>query len=426
MSNWLKQTIGDLINKGVIEPPMDGNHGEKHPKGSDFVNCGIPFIMASDINNGIIDFHNCKFITQKQADSLRKGFSINGDVLLTHKATIGRTAIVSNIKYPYLMLSPQVTYYRIKNHDFLSNIFLKYYFDSKPFQETIGLWAGAGSTRAYLGITGQHNLTIRIPDIDTQRKISTVLSRLDTKINLNNRINVELEAMVKQIYDYWFVQFDFPDTNGKPYKSSGGKMIYNEVLKQHIPIEWMVKSLNEITQVSKKTISPAEFTNKKFRYYSIPTFDEIGTFRFEYGAKIGSNKFTVSENDILISKLNPWFNRVIYSVEEDSQICSTEFVVWSCGSKEMKNFLYQIARNQNFINYCTQSATGTSNSHKRVNPNVMMQFKIPYKKDIVMNYGEKINDFIKKIILNKEENITLSNLRDWLLPMLMNGQVKVK
>jgi type I restriction enzyme, S subunit len=155
MSEINKYTVGELVEQGIIEQPLDGNHGDIHPKGKDFVHEGIPFIMASDINNGEINFKECKNITKKQADSLRKGFSKTGDVLLTHKATIGRTAIVPILKDPYMMLTPQVTYYRVKQSNKLNNIYLKYYFDSKYFQETIKSWAGVGSTRAYIGIIKQ-------------------------------------------------------------------------------------------------------------------------------------------------------------------------------------------------------------------------------------------------------------------------------
>ena len=99
-------TISQLVKMGIIAKPLDGNHGEIHPKSEDFVESGVPFIMASDVINGVIDYSNCKFISRKQADSLRKGFAKNGDVLLTHKATIGRTAIVNYDDQPYVMLIP--------------------------------------------------------------------------------------------------------------------------------------------------------------------------------------------------------------------------------------------------------------------------------------------------------------------------------
>jgi type I restriction enzyme S subunit len=96
-------SVGELIDKGIIEKPLDGNHGEIHPKSHEFVRIGIPFIMATDIHDGVVDYKSCNFISRKQADGLRKGFAMNGDVLLTHKATIGRTAIVDYHDTPYII-----------------------------------------------------------------------------------------------------------------------------------------------------------------------------------------------------------------------------------------------------------------------------------------------------------------------------------
>jgi len=124
MSVWEEITIKDAVDLGILEKPLDGNHGEIHPKGDDFVETGIPFIMASDIKNGTVDLVNCSFISEEQALTLRKGFSINGDVLLTHKATLGEVALlVTNLDF--VMLTPQVTYYRIKDKNQLCNKYLK-------------------------------------------------------------------------------------------------------------------------------------------------------------------------------------------------------------------------------------------------------------------------------------------------------------
>ena len=167
-------TVKKLIEQSIIEKPLDGNHGEIHPKGNDFVDEGVPFIMASDINDSSVDYKGCKFITERQAQGLRKGFAKNGDVLLTHKATIGRTAIVEYEKHAYIMLTPQVTYYRIKDSSKLNNRYLKYYFDSELFQKTLHLWAGSGATRAYLGITEQAKLPVIVPPIAKQEKIGYI------------------------------------------------------------------------------------------------------------------------------------------------------------------------------------------------------------------------------------------------------------
>ena len=105
---WTKYTVQDLIDKKYIDPPMDGNHGELHPKASDYAATGIPFVMANNLSDGFVDLSQCAFITEKQAKTLRKGFARPDDVLLTHKATLGRTAIVPE-GYEYIILTPQVT-----------------------------------------------------------------------------------------------------------------------------------------------------------------------------------------------------------------------------------------------------------------------------------------------------------------------------
>ena len=203
-------TVDQLIADGVLHRPMDGNHGEQHPKVSDYVSEGIPFIMANDIANGRIDYENCNFITMKQADALRKGFSKPGDVLVTHKATIGRTALVGEEASPYIMLTPQVTYYRIKNLNVLNNRYLRHYLDCELFQKTLSIWAGAGSTRAYLGITGQRKLPIVVPPLSKQLKIAAILTAYDDLIEINKRRIALLEKMADELYREWFVRLRFP------------------------------------------------------------------------------------------------------------------------------------------------------------------------------------------------------------------------
>ncbi|MBO4789318.1 MAG: restriction endonuclease subunit S, partial [Lachnospiraceae bacterium] len=183
-------TVQELIDKGMLCEPIDGNHGSIHPKTADYVSSGVPFIMANNLVDGVIDFNSCTFISEKQAQTLRKGFAKSGDVLLTHKATIGRTAIVPN-NYETIVLTPQVTYYRTISG--IHNGYLKYYFDSPSFQTILNNWAGSGSTRAYLGIKAQHKLPIVLPPYEIQVKISRVLETFDQKIKINRGINENLE-----------------------------------------------------------------------------------------------------------------------------------------------------------------------------------------------------------------------------------------
>ena len=262
-------------------------------------------------------------------------------------------------------------------------------------------------------------------DIEKQKKIANSISIIDQKIQINNQINQELEDMAKTLYDYWFVQFDFPDQNGKPYKSSGGKMVYNPELKREIPEGWGVEKLSSLLEIGRETINPMKTPKEEFKYYSIPEYDVSGSFSYELGETIRSNKFIVEKSDLLVSKLNPWFNRVVYNLEENA-ISSTEFIVWKTFNRFEKNFLYQVATSKEFIEYCTRFATGTSNSHKRVSPDIMVGFQIPFKKTYIQKFGEITDSIRTQVLQNNVQNQELTQLRDWLLPMLMNGQVKVE
>ena len=180
---WEITTVGGFVEAGWLFPPKDGNHGNIHPKSSDYVASGIPFIMASDLKGGLIDIKNCHFISKNQADKLQKGFAKEGDVLLSHKGTVGEVAVVRKINTPYLMLTPQVTYYRVKDQQRLLNEFIAQLFVADEFQANL-LEVSGGGTRAYIGITEQAKLRLQLPkDIEEQQRIANCLTTLDAFIN---------------------------------------------------------------------------------------------------------------------------------------------------------------------------------------------------------------------------------------------------
>ena len=237
--------------------------------------------------------------------------------------------------------------------------------------------------------------TVWIPELAEQKRIGKLLRSLDRKIELNRAINQNLEAMAKQLYDYWFVQFDFPNKDGKPYKSSGGEMVWNEKLKRMIPKEWTNANIYQLASISKETVNPQAQPNELFKHYSLPEYDKTGTYAEEYGIDIQSAKFIVTNNCILVSKLNPWTSRVICGNRGSNQICSTEFVVWNPASLKTKGFLFMLAKSAKFIEYCTQGATGTSHSHRRINPELMMKFDFPYNSEIAIKFSLLIESLFK-------------------------------
>lgn len=187
---WIHRVSGNL-------ELQDGNHGEIHPKAEDYRDEGIPFIMANHIDQGRIDFDRCNFIEPDQAESLRIGFAKTGDVLLTHKGTIGRVGIVQDSEYPYVMLTPQVTYYRCKRA--LLNRFLRWQFESRFWFDQLELVGGLGSTRAYIGLLAQKTLWLLLPPPDVQAAISDYLDIESAKID---RMIAKVESAIEKLTEY--------------------------------------------------------------------------------------------------------------------------------------------------------------------------------------------------------------------------------
>lgn len=184
------------------------------------------------------------------------------------------------------------------------------------------------------------------------------------------------------------------------------------------------RKLSDICRQITEAIEPSQYPNQEFAYYSIPNFDATGSFTIEQAKNIKSNKFVVCENDLLVSKLNPWFNRVILA--DRNSICSTEFVVLRADNSYLRNYIYAIAISQPFVSYCSSNATGTSNSHKRINPDLMMEYKTKYNVDAAETFGKTIAPYIKNVINIVNQNLILASTRDFLLPLLINGQVSMK
>jgi type I restriction enzyme S subunit len=174
--------IGSLVQDGLIAPPQDGNHGEKHPKASDYVTDGIPFVMASDLKHGFVDFAGCSKIPELLARSLRIGFAKAGDVLLSHKGTVGAVARLCNLPNDFAMLTPQVTYYRVTKPESLIPDWIYFAFQTPGFQRSLEQY-GKQSTRAYVGITTQRELSIPFADIQQQRQFADELASLEATIS---------------------------------------------------------------------------------------------------------------------------------------------------------------------------------------------------------------------------------------------------
>ena len=266
--------------------------------------------------------------------------------------------------------------------------------------------------------------TVWVPEFEEQKRIGRILTDIDEKITLNRQINDNLEAMAKQLYDYWFVQFDFPNEEDKPYKSSGGAMVWNEKLKREIPKGWSGVSLKDLAVTSRNAITPVE--NEVYQLFSIPSFDACGSYSLDNGSDIKSDKFVLQEGQLLVSKLNPWFNRVVWVPRGTNMIGSTEFVVLNPNNKSESGYIYSVIKSPKFVAYCSQAATGTSHSQRRVSPDVLMAFKVAYEPDVVQKYGCFMENIQKRQAELLSETATLTKQRNEFLPLLMNGQISIQ
>lgn len=312
------------------------------------------------------------------------------------------------------------------NPELLNGKYLNALFHTEYAKRYFAFNASGSGQRYSLSLEALNSFPVLLPPtLKEQEAIGNIFSHIDRKILLNRSINQNLEAMAKLLYDYWFVQFDFPDENGKPYKTSGGKMVWNDKLKIMIPEGWDCVNIYQLANISRESIEPQIQPNNLFKHYSIPEYDKTGTYSEEYGRDIQSSKFLITKNNVLVSKLNPWTNRVICGNDESNQICSTEFVVLNPINVNTKGFLFMLAKSNKFIDYCSKGSTGTSHSHRRIDPDLMMKFIFAYNSEKVIRFSMLIENIIKELHNNISSLKRLTKLRNELLPLLMNGQVSV-
>lgn len=285
---------------------------------------------------------------------------------------------------------------------------------------------GENSVSSYPSINPDDiaNLKFTVPYLKTQQSIAAVLSALDKKIALNKQINARLEEMAKTLYDYWFVQFDFPDANGKSYKSSGGEMVFDETLKRKIPKGWKVKSLKDVLVNRSDNIKSEDLTSN-MPYTPIDSLP-MRKMTFSDFQKIENARTSLirySFNDILIGAMRVYFHRVCIAPFDG--ITRSTTIVLKPKKQNHLPFLYQLCNEEKTINFASKVSIGTQQPYVNwVNGLAEYKFAMP-NLELIERYSIKIMPLIKSVITREKQNHHLTQLRDFLLPMLMNGQVSV-
>ncbi len=277
-------------------------------------------------------------------------------------------------------------------------------------------------------------LKLSLPSLNIQEKVGGLLRSLDDKIELNNHINTELETMAKTLYDYWFVQFDFPDANGKPYKTAGGKMAYNATLNRDIPESWEVKHLdNHLTCNAKKLGKKHNLAEIEYLDTANLTKNVIYTLQhleFREDNVPSRANMIVSKNDILYSTVRPnqyHYGLIRYPV--DNMVASTGFSVLSHKTNTEYNAIFYLhLTNDATSDRLIRISESSKSSYPSISPSDILNINIalPNTDELLNKASTFLNPMFDKIAIAQSENKELESLRDWLLPMLMNGQVTVK
>lgn len=382
---------------------------------------GISFIRSQNVldmafsNNGLV------FVNEEQAYELRNVAIESGDILLNITGdSVARSCVVpENILPARVNQHVSIIRCKDKNDSEYLGFYLQYL---KPYLLKI---CRVGGTRNALTKESIGKLPILYP-IDRQEKVR-ILTLINRKIAINNQINTQLEQMAKTLYDYWFVQFDFPDENGKPYKSSGGEMVYNDTLKREIPKGWEVKSLGEVEPniITGKTPSTQ---NEEFFNGNIP-FITIGDIR---------NNMFIFQTEQKLSKTGAESQSSKY-LPKDSLCVSCIATVGLIGFTTQKSQTNQQINSIIFKNkyngpyfyfylkdYFFVSKAKTGNTFANMNKGDFANIKMIYpSSNIIEKFFQNIVYSFQKIKNLQKQNQQLTQLRDFLLPMLMNGQVGV-
>ena len=373
--------------------------------------------MPANMKSSRVDLSAIAYVSEKDAKRLSKHLVKAGDILYSRRGDVTQKALIREAEAGYFCGTGCLL---VRPGDAIDPEFLTYHLSTPTNQDWIVKQA-VGATMPNLNTAILSAVPLNLPpNKDIQRRTAAILSALDAKIDCNNRINAELEAMAKTLYDYWFVQFDFPDANGKPYKSSGGKMVYNATLKRQIPAGWKDKQLCQIANITMGTS---------------PTGDSLNDFGdgiefFQGSTDFGWQFPTVRQyttqpvrmakrGDILLSVRAPVGDLNVAHID-----CCIGRGLAALNSKDgFDGFLFYVMQYFKTV-FDRRNSEGTTFGSITKDDLHALPLACPTP-DLLRKYNDVVSGYNQMVFTRSMENQQLAQLRDWLLPLLMNGQVTV-
>jgi type I restriction enzyme S subunit len=392
--------MGDLMTTvGSIATIFDGPHATPSK-----IDQGPYFLSISSLKNGRLDLSKSAHLSEADFNKwTRRVTPKKGDLLFSYETRLGQAALMP--EGVRACLGRRMGLLRPRTEKVIPE-YLLYAYLSPAFQKTVVANTITGATVDRIALNEMPDFAIRIPDIQEQKKVAGLLKNIDAKIDCNNRINAELEMIVKMLYDYWFVQFDFPDSNGKPYKSSGGKMVYNTTLNREIPEGWEDGNLADLISLEYGKSLKADIRSGS----GYPVIGSNGVVGYHAeclvtgpGIVVG-RKGTVGAITYLHESFFPIDTTYFVKPVVEIKFIYLKYLLSSLGLEEMNS----------------DSAVPGLNREVALRTTIVIPPVV-----LIQKFELKIDATFRKLGLIELESQQLAQLRDWLLPMLMNGQVTV-
>lgn len=385
---------------------------------------GVPFVRGLEVTNKTLLQEDARYechISKERFDELKEKYGVPqiGDILITAVGTIGNLCYINKKKDFYFKDGNLIWFKQFK--DVVYSKYLYYFMQSPCFKNQLNNLL-IGAVQKALTMVMLSKIDIDLPDYSKQVEIADSIEKYDLKVENNNKIISQLESMAKTLYDYWFLQFEFPNEEGKPYKSSGGKMVYNEELKREIPEGWKVENVKSHCKITwgqcpdGANILPIN-TDEDSMPYCSGAGDMRNGLLVDCQAKTNASRRTANINDILMSVAGS-IGAVCYC---DKTISLGRAAV--AFSPKRNEELFTLMSVKSFSDRMKIVSSGSI--QKVVNDNHLNDMNLVFNDEVLMKFS-KYNSLLNKMIFLCRENQELASLRDFLLPMLMNGQATFK
>ena len=401
---------------------IKGRIGWKGLKKSESGKNGILIINGPEIFNGIVNWEKCLRVPEWRYDESPEIMVQEKNILMTKDGTIGKLAFVDKLPEKATLASGV---FRIESKTLLLPEFLFYYFQSKEFKELV-VSRTEGSVIPHLYQRDIEELEVPVPPIEEQKKIAEILFSLDLKVKLNQRMNITLEAVGQAIFKRWFVDFEFPNEEGKPYKSSGGEMVYSEI--GEIPKDWKISTIGKLasstnygytqssssTPVGPKFLRITDIQEGKIDWATVP-YCEIGQ---------DDSKYSLKSGDIVVARTGASTGENAYIEECPKSVFASYLIRIRFADKNLARYIAKFMRSTRYQDYIEGCIGGSAQPNANAITLTNIQVAVP-PNNILQMFGSMAGTLELAKYKNTQESNTLAMIRDLLLPKFMSGKIRV-